>query len=815
MPNGFLDIPDWFSWDNAGAGIALADLNGDGTPDLVVFMVDDPQGKNSGLYRIGRSLDDDGAVTGGWTDWLPVPEWFSWANAGAGIAIADVTGDGMNDLVVFMVDDPDGQNQGFFRVGKGLTADGAVTGGWTDWAPVPDWFAWANAGAGVAVADVSGDGTSDLVVFMVDDPEEQNQGLYRVGFGLNADGAVTGGWSDWTPVPDWFSWFNAGAGVTVADVDNAGLLDLIVFQVDAPEKQNQGFYRIGRKLGPDGTVGGGWGTWLGVPGWFSWENQGASVAVARIGGRQRLAVLLVDNAEGQNSASYRLLDLEPDPATQGSWEVLPFLSEVLAVHAGQLPGGKVLFFAGSGSSKVRFTSPDLGNEAKGIWTSALWDPAQNGPAAFEHPHTLRGADGKVLDFFCCGHTWLADGTLLVGGGSLDYPDGPHGFLGRDDVQAFDPVTGQWSERAAMHHARWYPTLVSLGDGKVLATSGLLDGPGVNTQLEVYDPAADAWELLPAPPPHDFPGLPLYAHLFLLEDGRVFFSGGRMDDGSPLGPVLLDLGANPVTVTGVPGLEEPETRNQSASVLLPPAQEQRVMIIGGGPEDESNATDKVDVVDLSGPNPQYQPAAPLSLPRMHLNAVLLPDRTVLVCGGSLDREDEIVARRQAEIYDPATDTWKVMATATVSRLYHSTAVLLADGRVVTAGGNPEGGHQVNWVPPDEDEELRLEVFSPPYLFRGPRPEITGGPDEAGYGDLVEVQSPQAGAIKWVSLVRPGITTHAFDSSQRLVDAPIESQGGGVVRLRIPDEPNLAPPGWYMLFLVDGDGVPSIAHWIRLG
>jgi hypothetical protein len=310
-------------------------------------------------------------------------------------------------------------------------------------------------------------------------------------------------------------------------------------------------------------------------------------------------------------------------------------------------------------------------------------------------------------------------------------------------------------------------------------------------------------------------MPLYAHLFLLRNGLVFFSGGRMDDPNPQGPVLMDLTTNPVTITGVPGLGDPATRDQSASVLLPPAQDQRVMILGGGPADASNATGSTAIVDLTAPGPAYAPAAPMSLPRMHLNAVLLPDHTVFVSGGALSREDRTVARLQSEIYDPAANTWRIGATATVVRMYHSIALLLPNGRVVTAGGNPPPyGHHVPWEPPDPNEEMRLEVYSPPYLFAGPRPVISAAPAEWKYGQDITISSPQAGNIKWASIIRPGVTTHSFDNSQRLVDLVISAQAGGQISAATPPDATLAPPGWYMLFLIDRTGVPSVATWIHL-
>jgi hypothetical protein len=187
--------------------------------------------------------------------------------------------------------------------------------------------------------------------------------------------------------------------------------------------------------------------------------------------------------------------------------------------------------------------------------------------------------------------------------------------------------------------------------------------------------------------------------------------------------------------------------------------------------------------------------------------------VFVTGGSLKQEDQPLARLQPEIYDPATDTWTPVAVSTVPRLYHSTALLLPDGRVVSAGGNPEGGTHVQWDQ-DPEEEMRLEVFSPPYLFRGPRPTITNAPAHCTYGQPIQITSPDSANIRWASLIRNCVTTHSIDSSQRLVDLDITNRNGGVVTATVPQNPNLMPPGWYMLFLVDNGGIPSFATWTRV-
>ena len=168
----------------------------------------------------------------------------------------------------------------------------------------------------------------------------------------------------------------------------------------------------------------------------------------------------------------------------------------------------------------------------------------------------------------------------------------------------------------------------------------------------------------------------------------------------------------------------------------------------------------------------------------------------------------------DIYDPATNTWTLGASSRVPRLYHSVALLLPDGRVVVAGGNPAEGTHVEWNKDPHNEEMRLDVYSPPYLFKGPRPSITAAPEEWHYGQAVDISSPQAGRIRWASLIRNGVTTHSFNTGQRLVELPIAAQGGGTVRVTLTGEPNIAPPGWYMLFLTDNDGIPSVSHRVHV-
>jgi hypothetical protein len=355
----------------------------------------------------------------------------------------------------------------------------------------------------------------------------------------------------------------------------------------------------------------------------------------------------------------------------------------------------------------------------------------------------------------------------------------------------------------MSRPRWYPALITLGFGNVLAVSGRGDTNALETVPEVFTHGA-GWTPAPARGV-----LPFYPQLTLLRDGRIFYSGGRMGAGRGAQPEIW----NPATGarTPVPGLPRPAMRNQAASVLLPPADRQRVMIVGGGGETMHDhemrkpqvATRSVAIADLSAAAPRYKAAAKLKHARMHLNLVLLPDRTVLATGGAAVAEHAVNAALEAEIFHPATGRWRTAAKSRVPRMYHSVALLTPDGKVITAGSNPRTGV----------EELRIEVFSPPYLFKGARPELKLARDHAAYGAKLRATT-SAAHLREVALLRPSATTHASNSEQRLLDLPFTVKGPNSVELTLPANPNLAPPGWYMVFAVNKGGVPSMARWLQL-
>lgn len=454
-------------------------------------------------------------------------------------------------------------------------------------------------------------------------------------------------------------------------------------------------------------------------------------------------------------------------ADDGHWELLPVDSHVLAVHAVLMHTGQVLFFAGSGNSVPNFNAR--------LVKSVVWDYEDG---TFHDP-------GCPFDVFCAGQTVLADGKVLVAGGTDQYDP----FIGSRIAYLFDPDLRQWIRLGDMSEHRWYPTLTTMGDGRVVTSSG------ISAPNEVFHPG-HGWSKLPATTP-----LPLYPHLLLLQDGRLFYTGAQLGNATVEGRVINPWTGAEQTVSG---LRDKANRDQGNSILLPPAQAQRVMVIGGS--GASTATNHTDIIDLAGgpAGAKFQPGPDLAKARGLCNSVILPDRTVLITGGGLRGETRSDAVRLAEIYDPTTNTMRSVAEAGVARLYHSVALLLPDGRVVTAGSNPDRG----------DDELRLELYHPPYLFQGPRPLLESAPAQWHYGTTVEVSTPSAMTLRWAQLIRPMATTHAYDTSQRLVDLPIVCRDACGITVEVTGNPDLAPPGWYMLFVVDDCGIPSSALWIRL-
>ncbi len=476
-------------------------------------------------------------------------------------------------------------------------------------------------------------------------------------------------------------------------------------------------------------------------------------------------------------AKARVLE-ETQPNQHGKWETLDTEMPINPVHVALMHTGKVLVIAGSGN-----------DDKNKRFDAGVWDPQSQTIRTF------------VLgwDMFCNGMVILPDGRPFVLGGTLKY-DSP--WIGEPRTAAFDPATEKFIDLAKMSGGRWYPTGTVLGDGSIMVDSGL-DVGSLNHTVQIYK--GTTWSAAGS----SFPGMPLYPRQTLLPNGTVFESGANPD--SRIYDPAKRQWSDPVATT-----KFGNSRDYGTSVLLPltPANnyKPRVMILGGGFNlgDPVNqlVTNTTEIIDLSAAAPQWQFGPVMSGPRVQLNATILPDGKVLVSGGSAKDENGGTANRQAELYQPNTNNFSPAGTMEFPRLYHSNTLLLPDATVLAVGGNPARG----------DYEAHIEIYSPPYLFDNNgnparRPAISQAPAAIQYGASFAVRSAEAADIDSVVLIRPGAVTHAFDMEQRLVGLSY-TKAAGVLNVKAPSGGNIAPPGYYLLFIVNSAGVPSLAKFVYL-
>ena len=488
-----------------------------------------------------------------------------------------------------------------------------------------------------------------------------------------------------------------------------------------------------------------------------------------------------------------------DKCVKGAWAVMPFESPVRGIHAVVMRNGNVLLIAGSGNDPQAFAAK--------TFKTAVYKPGTGEFTTVPTPE----------DLFCAGHVQLKDGRVLVMGGNKDYPDaaGTHGYKGLKNSYIFDPATNTYQRINDMSAGSWYPSATAMGNGDVVALGGLGEDSSGSVVTQYYSDAQQRW-LGAGEAKQTWSFWGLYPSMILMQDGRLFYTGSHVfGNGLPgTGASIYDYGSG--AITDVPGLRKKDERDQSMSVLLPPAQDQKVLTMGGGNiETNPDANRLTDIIDLKRPSPVYTVGPPIpqgkltgGVPqtgtqgKMYVSAVLLPDGKVFETGGALhNRADPVF---EASMYDPATNQFTPgMAVDPVPRGYHSSAFLLPDGRVMAVGDNPGNG----------TFEMRISVYSPPYLFKGARPQITGmNSTNWAYGSANRITVDQP--ILKAELIRPAAVTHSSDPNQRFVDLPLTVNGNSI-DLNLTSNPNLAPPGWYMLFVVGTNGVPSVAKWVKIG
>jgi hypothetical protein len=312
---------------------------------------------------------------------------------------------------------------------------------------------------------------------------------------------------------------------------------------------------------------------------------------------------------------------------------------------------------------------------------------------------------------------------------------------------------------------------------------------------VYDPISNTWTALPGAQSSS-PGQS--PHLFVLPDGRVLQVGSSEE---VVSTQTLDVASQTWTTV------DPTPLDGGSSVMYSLG----TVLKSGGAWDNNTGSPATStyVLDMNQVAPAWRPTAGMAFPRVTHNLTLLPDGTVLVTGGSSSAflSDPASVVYDAELWSPATETWTPMARMQVPRLLNSTAILLPDGRVLTAGGGRFDG-----TGPGVDQRS-AEIYSPPYLSNGPRPTITSVPAAIGYGSTFTVVTPDAAQVAAVSLVRLGSVTRSFNTGQRAMWLDFEQIAGGL-SVTAPTNGNLAPPGYYMLFILNTNGVPSVAPFVQL-
>src|ERR1700681_4752901 len=459
---------------------------------------------------------------------------------------------------------------------------------------------------------------------------------------------------------------------------------------------------------------------------------------------------------------------------QGTWKTLPSpsLMSINPIHTALMSNGKILVVSGSGNY------PAQTNFYVGVW-----DPSNN---------TVTSRT-QSWDMFCNGMILLPDGRPFIIGGNLQYDP----FFGWNRTSIYDPATDKYADMEDMAHGRWYPTPTVLGDGRVMIFSGLDENSNTNSQVEIYKVGA-GWSA-----PTTAPWTPpLYPRMHLLPNGKVFYSG----------PTTQSRTFDPSTNTWsgtIANTNYGGTRLYGSSVLFPltPANgyKPKVIIFGGG----NPASNSTEIIDLSAASPAWVSGPNMSQPRIEMNATMLPNGKILTVGGSLNDEDTNTASLKADIYDTATNKMASARSNAFPPLYHSIALLLPDATVWVVGGNPTRGSY----------EQHVEIYTPPYLYNSngtlaTRPSITSvTPGVIGYGTSFQVQTPDAANISSVVLMKNGSVTHAFDMEQRLVGLSFTA-GSGVLNVTGPPNGNVAPPGYYMIFLINTSGVPSVAKFVQV-
>ncbi len=478
-----------------------------------------------------------------------------------------------------------------------------------------------------------------------------------------------------------------------------------------------------------------------------------------------------ESAAKNAAARAKVATVTGDPGTVGQWG--PVVDwPVVAVNAALLPSGKVLAYDSVGDHATE-TYP-----VQDHTRATVWDPSTGAQTDV----TLN--DG--YNIFCSGFAHLPNGQVFVAGGNKDQQ-----LDGIVQTHYFAWSTGTWSLGVNMTYPRWYPTVTEMGNGAMLITSGGAAIPEVRQRNGTLRELSSASL-----------SLPLYPWLNVAPDGRAFDSGPNQ--------TMRSLNASGAGTWQTWGKRDSINRDYGAHAMYDVG---KILVAGGGP-----SINTAEVINLNGAKPTVTATGSMAYGRRQSNLTVLADGTVLATGGNssgaplVDMNAGVYA---AELWNPATGQWTTMSSMQVTRQYHSTALLLPDGRVLSAGGGICGTcDSVGYL------NKNAEIFSPPYLFAkdgsgspAPRPTMTSVPSAVTEGSQFTVSTPDAASIAKVALVKLGAVTHSNNMDQRYVPLSFTAATGAIT-VTAPTSVNIAPPGYYMLFIINSAGVPSVAPILRV-
>ena len=478
----------------------------------------------------------------------------------------------------------------------------------------------------------------------------------------------------------------------------------------------------------------------------------------------------------------------PPQATSGKWD--PAVSwSIVPLHMTLLPTGKIL-----GWGKYEIGTGNMANPR-------LWDPSAGPPTT-----AIQVPAANML--FCAGQTLMADGRLMVSGGHKDDD------RGLDVTNIFDPVTETWAAGLSkMAQGRWYPTVTTLADGRVVTVAGRDEASSVVLLPEIWE--NNHWVKLTGASLK----LPYYPRQFVAPNGKLFYAGERIRARWLDVDVVTTNGRGKWTSSSGLAHLWPFNRDYGSAAMYDTG---KILYMGGGGNlnwstndaKSSTPTATAETIDLNVTGAHWSSTDNMHFARRHLNATILPDGQVLVTGGTSAGGFNTLsgAVHAAEVWSPQTGHWTQLASNTIDRAYHSVSLLLPDATVLHgASGDANVPNSAEPYP----KQANHEIFRPPYLFKGARPTITSlSKSTVTYGEKFTVTTSYAAQITQVRWIRLGSVTHAFDASQR-ANTLTFTRGSGLVTVTAPSNSRLAPPGYYLLFLLNRNGVPSVGKIVKVG